>query len=54
MQWVTTFDSRALNKDPTIRAMARRIQEDRNSAEPDRVKLLSTWATDLSVNSSIV
>jgi len=47
-------DRRSLNKGPTTKAMARRIQEEWNSVEPSRVKLLSTWATDLFVNSSVV
>ena len=47
-------DRRALNKGSTTRVMTRRIQEEWNSIESDRVKLLSTWATDVFLNNSVV
>jgi len=41
MLYTYTYDRRSLSKGPTTRAMARRIQEERNLAEQTRAKLLS-------------
>jgi len=37
-------DGKPLNKGPTIRATAKRIQDDWNFAKVNKIKLLSTWA----------